>query len=240
LTHGLQVDETVAMKRKNSLLLQLLCGAVIGVVVSLGDFHKITHLPFFTLDHALLSHRVLYRACLGCWVVFMIYWEIAAKNAAPAKSSESPTSRGVHVFLTNVALLLIAMPIHGLGRFLPADSLVMAAGLVIEVVGLSLAIWARRHLGRNWSGEITIKQGHELVRTGPYRHLRHPIYTGLLTMYLGFTVATGEWLGVVGLAIGLLAYWRKTRMEEATLRTAFGSEYDSYRADSWAIVPGIF
>ena len=228
------------MQRKKSLLIQLLCCAVIGILVSLGVFRRIARLPFFTRDHALLNHQVLYYACLGCWVVFTIYWEIAANNAAPAKSSESTTSRGVHVFLTNAALVLIAAPIHGLGRFLPASSLVMVLGLGIEIAGLSLAIWARRHLGRNWSGEITIKQGHELIRTGPYQHLRHPIYTGLLTMYVGMTVATGEWLGVAGLAIGLLAYWRKTTMEESTLGTAFGAEYDTYRADTWAIVPGIF
>jgi protein-S-isoprenylcysteine O-methyltransferase Ste14 len=59
-------------------------------------------------------------------------------------------------------------------------------------------------------------------------------------MYAGLTVATGEWLGIIGLVVAVVAYWRKTRLEEATLGGAFGSEYDTYRADTWAIVPGIF
>jgi protein-S-isoprenylcysteine O-methyltransferase Ste14 len=59
-------------------------------------------------------------------------------------------------------------------------------------------------------------------------------------MYAGLTVATGEWLGLVGLAVAVFAYWRKTRMEEATLGVAFGAEYDVYRRDTWAIVPGVF
>jgi protein-S-isoprenylcysteine O-methyltransferase Ste14 len=79
-----------------------------------------------------------------------------------------------------------------------------------------------------------------LIKTGPYRYLRHPIYTGLLMMYAGLTVATGEWLGIIGLVVAVVAYWRKTRLEEATLGGAFGAEYDTYRADTWAIVPGIF
>ncbi len=226
--------------RKKSTLISLVCAAIVGVLARSVDFRWITHIPFFTPDYKLLSHRVLYYACLGCWVAFSLYWDIAAKNSAPAKSSESKASRGAHVFLANMALVLIAAPIRGFGRFLPASSLVMVVGLAIDIAGLSLAIWARRHLGRNWSGEITIKQDHQLVRTGPYRHLRHPIYTGLLTMYAGMTLATGEVLAILGLAVAVIAYWRKTRMEEKTLSAAFGPEYDTYRTDTWAIVPWIF
>jgi len=228
------------MQRWKTVLIAALCGAVVGVLFIRTGFHKITSVLFFAEDRTLLSHRVLYYACLGCWVIFSLYWDVAAKNSTPAKSSEAKASRGIHVFLANVSLILIAVPIHGFGRFLPASPLVMVVGLALEIAGLSLAIWARRHLGRNWSGEITIKQEHQLIQTGPYRHLRHPIYTGLLTMYVGMTIATGEWLGLLGLAVGLMAYWRKTRIEEATLSAAFGAEYETYRADTWAIVPGIF
>jgi protein-S-isoprenylcysteine O-methyltransferase Ste14 len=228
------------MRRLKPILIAALFGAIFGALSISIARHGMTRVPFFAKDYALLSHRMLYYACLGCWVAFSFYWEIEAKNSAPAKSSEAKASRGFHVFLANAALVLTAAPIHGLGRFLPASSAVIMVGLLIEVVGLSLAIWARRHLGRNWSGEITIKEEHQLIQTGPYRHLRHPIYTGLLTMYAGLTVATGEWLGLVGLAVAVFAYWRKTRMEEATLGVAFGAEYDVYRRDTWAIVPGVF
>ena len=115
-------------------------------------------------------------------------------------------------------------PIRGLGRFLPASNLVIAAGLAIEALGLFLAIWSRRALGRNWSGEISIKVDHELVRFGPYRWLRHPIYTGLLAMYVGTAIGAGEWLSLIGLAMAGFAYWRKIRIEEANLEAAFGAE----------------
>jgi protein-S-isoprenylcysteine O-methyltransferase Ste14 len=116
----------------------------------------------------------------------------------------------------------------------------MIAGLAVEAAGLSLAIWSRRHLGTNWSGEITIKVEHELIRSGPYRRLRHPIYTGLLTMSLGAVFVTGEWLALIGLALIVFAYWRKIKLEETNLDVAFGADYDAYRRDSWALVPGLF
>ena len=171
-------------------------------------------------------------------MLFSIYWELAAKGAAEAKSSESKGSRGVHVFLTNVAVLLILAPIAGFGRLLPVSVPIMSAGIAIEALGLVLAIWSRRHLGRYWSGEISIKVDHQLIREGPYRLLRHPIYTGLLTMYAGTTLVTGEWLGILGLAIAVFAYWRKIRLEETNLDVAFGPEYEAYRQETWALIRG--
>ena len=116
----------------------------------------------------------------------------------------------------------------------------MTAGLAVEAIGLFVAIWARRHLGRNWSGEITIKVDHQLVRSGPYKLLRHPIYTGLLAMYAGIAIVTGEWLGMVGFAMAVFAYWRKIRLEEMDLKVAFGADYEAYRCDTWSLVPGLF
>jgi hypothetical protein len=117
---------------------------------------------------------------------------------------------------------------------------IMTAGLAVEAVGLFLAIRARRHLGRNWSGEITIKEDHQLIRTGPYGVLRHPIYAGLLAMYAGTALVTGERLALIGLAMAAFAYWRKIQLEEANLNVAFGADYQAYRRETWALVPGLF
>lgn len=109
----------------------------------------------------------------------------------------------------------------------------MAAGLAIEAAGLFLAIVAHRHLGRYWSGEISINVDHRLIRTGPYRKLRHPIYVALLTMYAGTALVTGTWLALAGFAMALIAYARKIRLEERNLRVAFGAEYEAYRRETW-------
>ena len=97
----------------------------------------------------------------------------------------------------------------------------MAAGLAIEAAGLFLAIVARRHLGRYWSGEITVKVDHRLIRTG------------LLTMYAGTALVTGTWLALAGFAMALIAYARKIRLEERNLRVVFGAEYEAYRRETW-------
>jgi protein-S-isoprenylcysteine O-methyltransferase Ste14 len=228
------------MKRRNLIVVAVLVGAI--------EIAKFTHLyqrvvdgiPFFSRDRELLSWEGFLLVSIAAWAVFSLYWEITAKNSAEARTSESKSSRGVHVFLANLALLMAIAPIRGLGRFVPALPLVMAAGLAAEAMGLSLAIWARRVLGRNWSGEITIKVDHQLIRTGPYRLLRHPIYTGLLAMYLGTVLVTGERLAALGLAVAVYAYMRKIRLEEENLRVAFGADYDVYRKTSWALVPGLF
>ena len=78
-----------------------------------------------------------------------------------------------------------------------------------------------------------------MTRSG-YKRLRHPIYTGLLAMYAGIAIVTGEWLAAAGFAMAVFAYWRKLRLEETNLNVAFGAEYDAYRRESWALLPGLF
>lgn len=175
------------------------------------------------------------------WVLFSLYWEIEAKNSAPALSSESKISRMVHVVLSNLALVLMILPIRGFNQRFEPDALpIKLSGLAAECAGLALAIWARRVLGRNWSGEITIKEDHELVRSGPYKLIRHPIYTALLVMYAGTAIVSGQMHALAGLALASLAYLRKTRLEETNLVNAFGTRYSQYREDTWALLPGIF
>ncbi|MGA3070610.1 MAG: isoprenylcysteine carboxylmethyltransferase family protein [Terracidiphilus sp.] len=180
-------------------------------------------------------------ASIAMWCIIEIYWDVARKNAAPASSSESRGSRWLHLLLLSGAQLLILLPVHGLRqRYLPASAIVTATGLTLNTMGLALAIWARRCLGRYWSGEITIKVEHQLVRTGPYRIVRHPIYTALLSLYSGTAIVSGELHALIGLALAILAYLRKIRLEEANLMKAFDADYRDYRRETWALLPGLF
>ena len=175
------------------------------------------------------------------WVAFSQYWALAARNAAQAKSSESSKSRLVHELLLNGGLLLLFVPVPGLRQsFLPSPAVGIAAGLAVQASFCALAIWARRHLGRYWSGRIEIKREHALVRSGPYRLLRHPIYTAMVGMYAGSALVSGQVHALLGVALALIAYWRKVRIEEGKLREAFGAEYEDYRRATWGAVPGLF
>jgi protein-S-isoprenylcysteine O-methyltransferase Ste14 len=227
------------MKQKKVVLLAGAGGAVIAFLAVRFGGNIVASLPAFSFDRALRAHHRYLLPAIP-WILFSMYWEFAAKGAAEAKNSESQGSRGFHVFLANVAVLLEIVPIRGLGRFLPLTFLSLAAGLGVEFLGLFLAIWARRALGRNWSGEISIRVEHQLIRSGPYRRLRDPIYTGLLAMYGGTALVTRTWLAIVGVAIAAFGYWRKIRLEEKNLDVGFGAEHEADRREAWALVPGVF
>ena len=181
------------------------------------------------------------RASLVLWMIFSIYWSIASKESAATKSSESWWSRQLHLVIVNVALVMLVLPIPGLTqRFLPDSFALIVAGLAIQAAFILLAVWARRHLGSNWSGEVRIAREHQLVRTGPYRWVRHPIYTAVLGMYCGTLLVSGQIHAPIALAIVLLAYSRKISMEEKALRDAFGAEHEIYRQETWAWIPGVY
>ena len=172
------------------------------------------------------------------FIALSIFWAIAAKDRAPDRRSEAPTSAMLHQALVAASLLIIVVPISGLtARIYPNANVVVASGLLLELFGFALAIAARRELGRNWSAEVRIAEGHALVHTGPYRYLRHPIYTGALCMYAGLTIVSGTLHAVLGLALVCLAYWRKTRLEERLLADEFGPRFEEYRRRSWAVIP---
>jgi len=180
-------------------------------------------------------------ASIAMWCVIEIYWDLSAKKTAPAADSESRGSRRLHLLLVGAAQLLVFLPVHGLRqRYLPASAILTATGLTLNAIALVLAIWARRCLGCYWSGEITIKVGHQLIRSGPYRVIRHPIYTALLGLYLGTAIVSGELHTLIGLALAVIAYLRKILLEESNLIRAFGADYSEYQGESWALLPGLF
>jgi protein-S-isoprenylcysteine O-methyltransferase Ste14 len=175
------------------------------------------------------------------WIAFQVYWGVAAKNAAPAVRSESAKSRAVHQNLLMLGLLLLFVPVPWLDwRVLPVGSAWVFGGLALHAASLGLAIVARRTLGRNWSGEITQKAEHELVRTGPYRFVRHPIYTAILGMSVGTALVSGDLHAFIGAALVAVAYARKIRLEERNMDEVFGQAYDDYRRSTWAILPPVY
>ncbi len=113
-------------------------------------------------------------------------------------------------------------------------------GAAVTIAGLLFAVWAREHLGRNWSRSVTIKQGHELITTGPYAVVRHPIYTGVLTGLLGTAIALSQVRGFIVFVLFFLAFWIKLRMEEQWMRSQFGETYATYAHQTAALVPYLF
>jgi protein-S-isoprenylcysteine O-methyltransferase Ste14 len=179
---------------------------------------------------------------LVLFIASHVYWGIVGRNSAPAKTSESRASKWFHEIVLLLAFLLLFWPVPGLtGWFLPERfHFLVAAGAIMQAAFILLAVWARRHLGRNWSRTVRIGVHHELIRTGPYGFLRHPIYTAMLGMFLGAAISSSQYHALLGLGVLVVAYVRKTRLEEKILHQTFGAEYDAYRHHTWGLVPLVF
>ena len=178
------------------------------------------------------------------WLPWLAYWIFAARNVKATRRRENFTTFLLNrAFVVVGALLLVVWhpPLHWLNeRFVPLTMAAIAAywlGLLMVAMGLAFAVWARVFLGRNWSGTVTIKQDHELVRSGPYGVVRHPIYTGLLLALLGTAVAIGEWRGLLGFAAIGIGFLIKIRTEERFMSEIFGEKYARYRAQVPALIP---
>ena len=119
----------------------------------------------------------------------------------------------------------------------PRTDTTQIIGAAICLAGLLVTIWARRTLAGNWSSDVTFKQGHELVKAGPYRFVRHPIYTGLLLMCLGSALDIGRLRGWLGLVLVFVGFWIKLKQEETLMLQHFPDDYPAYRKQVKALVP---
>lgn len=167
------------------------------------------------------------------WIMVAVFWALTTYRLKPVGQAQRAGSRLMEISLLAVAAMLLfsSRPHAALLdlRFLPDSSVTALAGIALTVAGAAAAIVARAFLGRNWSGRPTIKEGHELVRNGPYAFVRHPIYTGLLVSAIGTVIAFGHVRHLLALPLLLLGFWLKLQAEEGLLLQAFGDEYLAYR-----------
>ncbi len=178
-----------------------------------------------------------------CWIVFFLYWLISAWWVkAPAKrqswiknmANRVPIALGYYLLLFNDVR-------EPLPRVLKSGTaFTRLLGAVICIFGLIGAIWSRNTLAGNWSSDVQFKQGHELVARGPYRLVRHPIYTSLLLMSLGTAIAANRLGAIAGLFCVFAGVWIKLRQEEKLLMQHFPEEYPAYKARVKALVPFVF
>ena len=135
-----------------------------------------------TFIMAAISNHII----LACWILFFVYWLVSAQRVKAVAEKQSLASALAHRLPVGLGWWLLAYP------RLPRTDLTRLVGVLVGAYGLCITICARRTLAGNWSSDVTFKQGHELIRSGPYRFVRHPIYTGLLIMSLGSAIEIGR------------------------------------------------
>lgn len=181
----------------------------------------------------------------AAWAVFLLYWGAGARRVKRAQRSEPLGPRLFKYWLPIIAAVLLVQPVRSYPssalhwRVLPDTTWMPVIGMALTWAGVLFACRARQVLGANWSSEVQLKQGHELILRGPYRLVRHPIYTGLLLAFLGSALALGELRGLLAFAILAVSFWFKLRLEERWMREQFGGAYADYMRRVKALVPGV-
>ena len=173
--------------------------------------------------------------------MFSVIWRPAAVFNKRSIYRESGAQRLRYSILLVLAFLLLTkrhrLPYPFDVRIIPATEAVDWMAGILCIAGLAFCVWARATLGRNWSGTITLKEGHELIERGPYRLVRHPIYTGLLAMFLATAIAFGHLGGFVAVVVAFGSFWIKLREEEKLMRQQFPEQYWSYEQRVKRMIP---
>ncbi len=185
-----------------------------------------------------------YRYIEAAWIAVAIVWFFGALVAKRTARRQSPAARLFQVGIGGLAFFLLYRNWVRFGwlaqRFVPRTPAVAWLGFSLTVIGCAFTILARLHLGGNWSGTVTIKRGHTLVRTGPYAVVRNPIYTGILVAALGTAIALGHLRDLAATGALLALYLYKIRVEERFMTEQFGEQYLQYKSETKALIPFVW
>lgn len=183
-----------------------------------------------------------YYFVLGIWAAWWISWWASAGWSAKTEARLPVADEARHRVFLIAGIVLLFLPLSWIGGIAtplwPVPGWLAWALVAVTALGFGFCWWARVHLGRLWSGAVTRKEGHHIVDTGPYRYVRHPIYTGILTAVLATMLLRGTALGIAGAALIIVSLTMKARFEEKFLSEQLGPEaYSAYRARVPMLVP---
>ena len=172
-----------------------------------------------------------------CWAAFWLYWVVAAFSM---KKGRVPWSRELRIraVIIVVVIVLIRLGVFR-GHGVATDPWRAAIGLALFAVGLLFAVWARLHIGRNWGTPMTQKEEPELVTSGPYHFVRHPIYSGILVAGIGTAVAL-SWFWLAAVALAGIYFIYSATVEERYLAEQFPDSYAEYKRSTRMLVPFVF
>jgi len=175
------------------------------------------------------------------WIVFVLYWIVSAIRTRDTLQTESFASRYAILLIEVAGFVLLFRHSAGIGflgnRVMHRTLASAIVGSTLTWMGIGLAIWARYHLAEYWSARITIKEDHQLIRTGPYTRLRHPIYSGIVLAAIGSAVVIDQWRCVLGVCLVLMGYCIKARKEETMLTQQFGDAFREHQKHAGFLIP---
>jgi protein-S-isoprenylcysteine O-methyltransferase Ste14 len=179
------------------------------------------------------------------WAIWFAYWVVSARKrvrdtTASSVRRETLAERftyGAFMWMGFILLFWRGPLPYGDSRLWPFSAGLLAAGYALQIAGLGFTVWARLTLGNNWSGRIATGGNQQLVTDGPYRLVRHPIYSGLILAVAGLSLVLGTSRGIIGFVLATAGFFLKIRREEASVRRHFGRAYEEYARHVPALFP---
>ena len=177
------------------------------------------------------------------WIIVLTYWFISGLRTKKVENQESFTTRFVQYWLPLIIAILLLGPGDWYGHswlrenFVEHTNFVGIIGLSISVIGAIIACSSRYMLGKNWSLSVQKKENHQLIKSGIYKVVRHPIYTGLLLLFIGNAIIVGDYRAIIAVLIVFVSLWLKLKKEEKLLTETFGIEYIDYKSQTKALIP---
>lgn len=185
----------------------------------------------------------LNNATIVCWVLFWLYWFVSAFGSKKNSSTSLRQFMGIRIFVIFVAIILFRIlnvqNYSSLNHAVTKNRIILALGFIFFLVGLFLAIWARIYLGRNWGFPMSKKQKPELVKSGPYKYIRHPIYSGILLGILSTALVSEPFWFIIFALVGIYFIYSAV-MEEKLMMEEFPKEYLSYKTNTKMHIPFVF
>ena len=177
---------------------------------------------------------------LSCWAILLLYWTVSAFFQKKIKEKTNIRGNLLHSLLLfiSLVLLLISSKIIFLNYILIRVSLTInILSILFSIIGVVLCVYSRTVLGDNWSKDVIVKKNHELITKGPYRYMRHPIYSGMILLVLATALAIGNIGSTLGFIILLISLTLKSKQEEKLMIKTFGKKYIAYRKRTKALIP---
>ncbi|MFA7446489.1 MAG: isoprenylcysteine carboxylmethyltransferase family protein [Flavobacteriaceae bacterium] len=177
------------------------------------------------------------------WLIVLTYWFVSGLRTKKVDQQETFLKRFVQYWLPLIIAILLLGPGEWFGHswlrenFVEHTNLVGIIGLVISVIGAIIACTSRYLLGKNWSLSVQKKENHQLIQDGIYKIVRHPIYTGLLLLFIGNAIIVGDYRAIIAVLIVFVSLWLKLKKEEKLLTETFGAKYTEYKNQTKALIP---
>jgi len=187
--------------------------------------------------------RIAIYVTAACWGLFYAYWLASWFFTKKTAEKESYISSLIYRLPVTLAALLLffgaRMPKPMSAVIFHSTTPICVLVIAFSTTGVAICIWARITLGRNWSSVVVLKVGHELVQAGPYRFVRHPIYSGFILMFAAIVLLVGRAAGILALCLFVYSFLLKLRREERMMLKQFPKAYPEYMKKTKRLVPFI-